>query len=61
MVELGRFTIEINAVQEDNNLISITRLRDIIKDNLGTDIGIEDIISISETNTKIIVYFKMSV
>ena len=61
MVELGRFTIEIDAVQEDNDLISITRLRDIIKDNLGTDIGIEDIISISETNTKITVYFKMSV
>lgn len=65
MVELDRFNIKIDDVGE-NDLVNLTRLRDVVKKNMGEDveigdIGIEDIIGISETNTKIVVYFNMSV
>ena len=61
MVELDRFNIKIDDVGE-NDLVNLTRLRDVVKKNMGEDveigdIGIEDIIGISETNTKIVVYF----
>ena len=58
MVELGRIVIRIDEIGE-NKVINLFELRDIIKKGMGEGIGIDDIISISETDTKVVVYFKM--